>query len=374
MSKIFPILYKRSVNGKVTQWQVEVNGDKFRTISGYIDGEKVTSAYTTCISKNTGKKNSTTAEEQALAEATAMHRKRIERGSFENIQDIDNPIHFKPMLAHDYNDYKDNIKGALFTQPKLDGIRCIIKADGMWSRNGKEILSAPHIFKSLEHLFITNPDLILDGELFAEREVCDFNTIISCVRKTKPTLPDLMLSAEYIQYWVYDVPSVDANFLERFKYLLDLELPSTCVKVPTIAISQSEVEKKLSEYIESGYEGQILRLDLPYENKRSKSLLKHKNFIDKEFEIIGYEEGKGNLKGKIGKLKFRTKEEVYFDAAVNGTHEYLEELWKLKDTLIGKQATVKYFELTATGVDEDGYVIKGGVPRFPKVIAIRDYE
>jgi hypothetical protein len=34
-----------------------------------------------------------------------------------------------------------------------------------------------------------------------------------------------------------------------------------------------------------------------------------------------------------------------------------------RNDLIGKQATVKYFELT-----EDG------IPRFPKVIAIRDFE
>jgi hypothetical protein len=49
-----------------------------------------------------------------------------------------------------------------------------------------------------------------------------------------------------------------------------------------------------------------------------------------------------------------------FNAAVNGDHEYLEKLFK-SGTLIGKQATVKYFELTTDGI-----------PRFPKVIYIRD--
>mgnify|MGYP003668538662 FL=1 len=51
-----------------------------------------------------------------------------------------------------------------------------------------------------------------------------------------------------------------------------------------------------------------------------------------------------------------------FNAAVNGDHEYLEMLFK-SGKLVGKQATVKYFELTTDGI-----------PRFPKVIAVRDWE
>ena len=127
-----PKLFKRAVNGKTLEWEVEVNGACFRTISGYTDGVKTVSTPTVCEAKNVGKKNSTTAEEQAMAEATAMHRKRIELGSFENIEDIDKPVHFNPMLAHDYEDYKDKITFPVATQPKLDGVRCIVRADGMW--------------------------------------------------------------------------------------------------------------------------------------------------------------------------------------------------------------------------------------------------
>jgi hypothetical protein len=53
----------------------------------------------------------------------------------------------------------------------------------------------------------------------------------------------------------------------------------------------------------------------------------------------------------------------YFTSTVNGTQEYLSELWSQRDDLIGKQATIKYFNLTPDGV-----------PRFPKVIGIRDFE
>ena len=355
-------LFKRAVNGKTLEWEVEVNGACFRTISGYTDGIKTTSEWTCCEAKNVGKKNSTTGEEQALAEATAMHRKRKETGSFEDISDIDTPIYFKPMLAHDYNDYKDKITYPIFSQPKLDGVRCIVRADGMWSRNGKPIISAPHIFKSLKPLFELDPDLILDGELYADKSVADFNTIISCVRKTKPTAQDLETS-KMIQYWIYDVPSIDLTFARRFSFLNKIELPECCIVVKTEQIdNENDLSAYYFDYMNDGYEGQILRTNSLYENKRSKSLLKHKTFYDAEFTILGVIEGQGNLTGKVGKLQFEINGKP-FESAVNGDWEYIEKLWHSREGLVGKTATVKYFELT-----EDG------IPRFPKVIAIRDFE
>ena len=356
MMLIYPILYKRSVTGKVSTWQVEVKDNCFRTISGFEDGQKVTSAWTCCNAKSYN-----TAEQQATAESSAMWRKRTETGYWEDPSKIDTPVYFKPMLAHDYNDYKDKIVFPIYSQPKLDGIRCIIRSDGMWSRNGKQIISAPHIFEVLIPLFEKNPDLILDGELYADKDVADFNTIISCVRKTKPTAADLQLSKESIEYHIYDIPSVDDIFSKRERYLFDvLELPKCCVKVSSIIChSEQIVMERYKAYMSHGYEGQILRTDSLYENKRSKTLLKHKTFVDSEFMILGYEEGIGNLSNKIGKLLFLTPELIPFSAAVNGTHEYLAELWSKRDKLIGKMATVKYFEKTV-----DGSL------RFPKVINI----
>ena len=306
-------LYKRAVNGKTLEWEIEIENNCFRTISGYTDGIKTTSEWTCCEAKNVGKKNATTANEQALAEATAMHRKRIETGSFESINDIDTPVYFKPMLAHDYNDYKDKITFPIHSQPKLDGVRCIVRSDGMWSRNGKPIISAPHIFESLKPLFEANPDLILDGELYADRDVADFNTIISCVRKTKPTKADLQTSAKFIQYHVYDIPSVERIFRDRFfNDLLSIDLPECCKLVSTIVVrNETEINILYNEYMEQGYEGQILRTNSLYENKRSKSLLKHKSFVDGEFEILGVEEGKGNLSGKVGRLNFQIRSEEH---------------------------------------------------------------
>ena len=120
-------LFKRAVNGKVNEWTVEVENNCFRTISGYTDGVKTTSEWTCCSGKNLGKKNETTPEQQALAEAQAMWTKKLELGSYESIDDIDIPKFFNPMLAHKFEDYKDKITYPVYSQPKLDEVEPVAK-------------------------------------------------------------------------------------------------------------------------------------------------------------------------------------------------------------------------------------------------------
>jgi DNA ligase-1 len=234
----------------------------------------------------------------------------------------------------------------------------------MWTRAGKPIISAPHIFEGLKPLFEADPELILDGELYADKYANDFNAIVSLVKKTKPTTQDLKDSAAVIEYHVYDLPSHGGVFSERCAAITGMSLPTCCKRVSThILNSEKDVVDQYEVYVAQGYEGQMLRLDLPYENKRSRSLMKHKSFTDEEYVIVGYEEGKGNLTGMVGALVFETADGDRFTASVNGGWEHLKELWAERDTLIGQRATVKYFQITPDGK-----------PRFPKVTAIRNYE
>ena len=358
-------LYQRATNQKVNTFEVEVQGNCFRTITGFEDGIKTESAWTCCEPKNTGKKNATTAEQQAQKEAEALHRKKLELGFFENINDIDKSTLFKPMLAVDFNEYKDKITYPVYVQPKLDGIRCIVRKDGMWSRNGKRIVSAPHIYENLKHFFISDPDLILDGELYIHSNKNDFNTICSLVKKTKPTKEDLTESARLIEYWIYDVPSEVGRYdVRKVKLYEFYHVDKIKTIVTHLAKDENEVKKHYGKFIEEGFEGLMVRIPKGnYENKRSKHLMKYKTFFDSEFTIIDVFEGKGKLQNKVGQMLFKTEQGHDFYSTVNGDETYLTELWNKKDELIGKKATVKYFELT-----EDL------VPRFPKVIAIRDYE
>ena len=94
-------LFSRATNGKINEFIIEVEDDKYRTTSGYTDGVKTTSKWTTCEVKSY-----CSSSEQALKEAQAIHRKKIETGSFENVADIDNETYFEPMLAQDWHKQK----------------------------------------------------------------------------------------------------------------------------------------------------------------------------------------------------------------------------------------------------------------------------
>ncbi len=355
-------IYKKTKTGATQEWTIEVVDNKYRTHSGQVGGAITTNEWTVVYGKNVGKANGTTDSEQALKEAEAKRTKKLESGYFEDVNNINEKQYFEPMLAAKWEDYKDKIQYPIFSQPKLDGIRCIVTKDGMFSRNGKPIISAPHIRTALDKLFKHEPDLILDGELYADKFANDFNKIVSLVKKTKPTEADLKESSKNIEYHVYDVPSVDETFNGRWRELdeLALDFPNCVKKVETHIITEEfYITNWYENYIERGYEGQMLRMNSKYENKRSKSLLKHKSFVDEEYTILDIVEGEGNRTGTAGYMVFETVEGKRFKSNVKGTWEETAEMLKSKKELIGKQATIKYFNLTPDGI-----------PRFPFVIGI----
>jgi DNA ligase-1 len=362
-------IYKQTKTGATQEWTIEVVGNKYRTHSGQVGGAITTNEWTVCYGKNTGKANGTTDEEQAMKEAIAKRKLKLEKDYHESIKKISTKRHFEPMLADKWEDRKDKIEYPIYSQPKLDGIRCIVNKDGMWSRNGKPIISAPHIYDSLKPLFEENPYLIFDGELYADKFANDFNSIVSLVKKTKPTENDLKESKKNIQYWIYDLPcsheDMSFSFSIRYKDLYDLFMEwshfnAHCILVDSdVCKNEKEVMEYYEKYVNESYEGQILRTDGWYENKRSKNLLKHKSFIDEEYTIIDICEGEGNRAGTAGYFVFETSEGKPFKSNVKGTWEETAEMLKNRKKLIGKEATVKYFNLTPDGI-----------PRFPYVIDI----
>jgi DNA ligase-1 len=358
-------IYKKTKTGAVQEWTIEVSDNKYRTHSGQCGGIITTNSWTIVYGKNEGKANGTTDNEQALKEAVAKRTKKLESGYFENIKHINKTQYFEPMLASKWEDSKDKITYPIFSQPKLDGIRCIVTKDGMFSRNGKAIISAPHIRESLSEVFEVYPELILDGELYADKFANDFNKIVSLVKKTKPTDADLKESKKNIQYWIYDLPDNDIQFGDRCDRLHDLfenynAFNKHCVEVETtLCMSEDDVMDLYEEYVDAGFEGQMLRLNKAYENKRSKFLMKHKSFIDEEYTIVDVCEGEGNKTNMVGYMTFKTADGKPFKSNVKATFEESEEMFRNKKQLIGKQATIKYFNLTPDGI-----------PRFPYVINI----
>lgn len=368
MIKTIATLYKVATTGAVQQWTIQVEGNKYRTVAGQVNGKLTTSEWTVCKAKNMGQANETTPEEQAVKEAKAKSQKKMDSGYVESIKDAGRPKYFEPMLAEKWDDYEMDVVYPLAIQPKLDGMRCVISKDGMFSRNGKPIVSAPHIFDSLKSFFKKNPNIVLDGELYNHKLKYNFNKIISLVKKTKPTQEDLAESEKLIEYHCYDVfnyDSVDANFVARSNFIENSELGRYVVKVKTKVVSDRiKLDECYADFVESGYEGGIIRvMNAKYENKRTKNLLKRKDFVDEEYKILDVVEGEGDRTGTAGYMVFKTKDGKQFKSNIKGNWEYLTELLKDRKKLIGEMATIKYFNLTPDGI-----------PRFPHVIAIRNYD
>jgi DNA ligase-1 len=348
----FPILYKYTTKGQVQQWQIFVSGNQFYAEEGLKGGKLTTSLPTVCSPKNVGKKNETTANEQAILEAKAKHQKKLDKG-YNEVLTAEKKF-FEPMLAKDYKDAKiDWKKDKVFVQPKLDGLRCINEDDSLTSRNGKPYVACPHLYQN---------KFQLDGELYNHKLHDDFNKIVSLCKKQKPTEEELEESAKKVEMWVYDMPS-EEPFSKRYENLTRavLKLDNPAIKlVPTKQIHNEEQLKEVHEkYLEMGFEGTIVRIDgYPYENKRSKSLLKYKDFIDEEFKILEAVEGEGGRTGTIGYFVIELEEGKTCKSNVKGDFEYLTQVWKDRKKYIGTDATVKYFNRTPDGSLRFPYITK----------------
>ena len=285
--------------------------------------------------------------------------------------------HFKPMLAHKFDNKRVDWSKPVFIQPKLDGIRCIMKADGCYSRNGKKFMNVQHLYtKAIKELFKVNPLLVLDGELYNHDLRDNFEKIVSLVRKQKPTPDDRKEARKMIQYHVYDycmAVNNKLNLLEsdmnryekRMHQLVCSDMYSKHIRyVPSRGVHSLDKAKEIhNDFLEKGYEGSILRLDGPYKCGRSYDLMKFKDFSDTEAKIVSWVEGKGKRRGTIGKFIAVDSDGVRFGMPVMDKFEYLKKNFKAMQDWVGKTATFTYFERT-----------RAGSYRHPLFKAIRDYE
>jgi len=388
------LLYKRDTKGKTRIWLMEIRADgkAHRTVSGLADGKQITTGWTECEPKNVGKANATTEVTQTAAEVDAKYEVNLDKGYVWDENDLDTVTIFKPMLAQKYSDFVKNPKKTLdfeagvFSQPKLDGIRCIAKmVDGevtLWTRTGKALVGVPHIAESLKPLFKTS-EMVLDGELYNHELKDDFNQITSMVKKLKPTEDDLAKSKALVQYHIYDIFTPVAPDVGTYTRVMSIGimmdtvfgkgLPHPHIKqvVTKQMRRESDIDAAYITYLDAGYEGQMVRTNMPYANTRSWSLMKRKEFIDGEFILVGFEEGKGNWAGHAKRVLFTMDPDLYFDeklkgfdgegnltvfkGGVVGSMPVCKDLLENADDYIGGEITVNYFHPTPDGM-----------PRFPR--------
>lgn len=395
--KQFPHLYAKSKNGAIRVYIIYVTdyedeGKNIATITtikqSKFGGKETIDTYTFDKGVNIGKANETTYLEQALFEAESRFKKQKDLGYSEEmptsdtVYNTDASGNMKPMLAISYDETK--VKFPCVCQPKYDGVRCLtfVGKDGevhLRSRKGKEY-NIPHIKKwANEH----RSHLPVDGELYNHKELT-FQEIVSAVKKESEITSKL-------SYVVYDIPVENVEFASLF------EIPFQCNDYNTnlvmhiagnnrlsmlidiakladkgpIKISESricnnfdDIKHYHDECVEDGYEGIIIRnADGIYEfGFKSSNLIKYKEFVDAEFDIVDVVEATGRDAG-TAVFVCVTKDGKRFNVKPKGDKKLRTEYFQNRENYINKKLTVKY-----QGLSDDG------IPRFPSGIAIRDYE
>lgn len=417
-------LYALDTKGRIKQWRVWTEGNIIVVEHGLMEGKKQLTKIE-AKPKNIGKANATTAIEQAMLEAKAKHTKQLDKGyspdkpdgkpalsvmlakdyrkSFNlcNKADKDDLVIIKAQVSVDplsskvswvgvpsgsrYRDimrlcnqgvlywfgdslYTRNksISYPCFVQPKLDGVRSLIYAEGVnghidsikyRSRGNKGYSNIEDIDKELKIIFKEFPELVLDGELYCHG--MPLQDISSSVKKHNE-------NTRHIMFHIFDVAVPDKSWLEREhtvrqigQIIKDRGLKRIKAVEAHVVASEDEMLEKHSQYIQEGYEGIMLR---NYEGlymfgQRSKDLQKYKTFMDDEFKIVGMELDKY----KHGVAILTTSQGKTFKAKLAGTDKQRTEMWLLRDQYIGQYATIKYQSLT-----------NDGIPQFPVLISTRE--
>jgi DNA ligase-1 len=265
------------------------------------------------------------------------------------------------MLAHDYHKRGKDIQYPCFVQRKLDGTRCVaVPGKGLFSRNKKRYPHLEHILEEIQRL----PESIqLDGELYSA--TLTFQEIVGLVKR-ETLQPGDAEKQRQIQFHVYDIVS-DKSYRERYmnlQYLFRRHRFQHLVLVPTEGCaSEEEMKEKHAVYVADGYEGVMLRnKEGLYRGTRCVDLQKYKEFLDGEYEVVGWEEGQGLEEGCVLWI-CQTAQGKRFSCRPRGTREDRQALFRDGGTYVGRWLTVRYQEET-----------DDGLPRFPVGIAFREYE
>lgn len=268
---------------------------------------------------------------------------------------------FNIMLAESYSKCSERVEGKEFIlTTKLDGSRiCVIKNNDniiLKTRQNKLYEGLVEIEEDFKHL----PNGIYDGELLAignfENSAEQYKETMKISRK-KGIKHDLkMVCYDYIENIddFYDgicrVKCIDRKNqlknilnniqLQHIEYLEPLYIGKDLDKI--VEYSNIATEK--------GEEGIMLSIaNAPYECKRSKNLLKVKQFFEGDVLVTEIVEGTNKYEGKLGCVKC----EFLYNGVIQNVEvgsgwsdEERELLFNNPSLILNKVITIKYFEVS----------------------------
>jgi len=371
-------LYKLSKHGQLMMFRVYTEplgiGHVLVTEKGIVNGQLQVDIKP-IEPKNVGRSNETTTEDQAISEAISKLNKLKDKGYKDILEN--NPgisvleIHKYlletegtdangiplPMLAQ-----KDKSKITFpgYLQRKYNGMRALLGYHNgelcLRSRNGKIITNLNHILDDIYQDW--DKKGFLDGELYIHNR--SLQNIISLTKRWQP-------ETELICFRVYDILLTNIPYKDRKKIVDKITLNSgpSIIYVNTVKVKTWEdINHYFSLWKKEGYEGAMWRdpNGLYEPGRRSYSLIKVKDFLEEEFEIIDVIEATGRDEG-TAIFVCKINDNLTFKVRPMGSRELRAEYLENKEDCIGKNLTVRFQEWTPDGK-----------PFHARGIIIRDYE
>lgn len=285
---------------------------------------------------------------------------------------------FDVLLAKAYKDHGHKLKGRFYITLKLDGIRCVaIKQNGIvqfFTRQGQPIDDLVDIEDEINRNF--PDDFVYDGEILLKNPLGLPSDAL--FRATQKVVRKDGLKRD-LEFHVFDGLPVDEFMAGKSKLTyeqrrseLDSGVFSTVHDhvqfLPVLYVGEDKtvISDILAEVISLGHEGLMINTAKGhYVTKRSDVLLKVKEMHTVDLKVVGFEEGKGKLKGTLGALIVSYKG---YEVKVGSgfTDEDRNIIWNnMLDNIVGTIVEVQYFEESS---NEDG----GISLRFPVFLRIRD--
>ncbi len=382
---LYKVSYLDAPDGKVQVWRIRTVPT---TTGGYghgYDWEVIAEA-----GQQGGKMRETShgvfADKDAAEDkARSKMKEKTDNGYQSSLSDAQNNPIFLPMLAFSTKNKDGSVKEEVLNglnfpvmvQRKFDGLRGIatVNPDGsikfVSRKNNEYTVPIPQIRKEIASMKNLPDDIILDGELYAEPSDLDFNVANGLIRThAKSMTPEKEDQQKHIKYRIYDFfdpDNPDLTYKERYAMLGKWITPPMTSLVLTknyVADNTQEIKDLATRFVKEGYEGGIVRQDMPYQvDKRNKALLKVKFFIDEEFQIVDWTDGDTPSSKGLVKWVVMTPEGKTFNVSMNAPHDIQREYFQNGEKYIGSDLTVEFERYS-----------KDGIPMKPRGKAIRDYE
>lgn len=261
---------------------------------------------------------------------------------------------FNVMLVKKFEDEEHKVKGKEFViTEKLDGMRTIMIVENgnvtFFSRQGQPITGLVEIVRDAVFL----PDNVYDGELlianaddYKDREV--LQETLKIARKDGEKRGLVLHLFDMIPINEFKEGKSKTTYRKRKEELVSIieKLNSPYIKVvPNLYVGKDldVIPKLLEEMNRKGKEGLMLNVsDGKYQCKRTDVLLKIKSMNTMDCRVIGFEEGTGKNKGKLGALIVDYKG---FELRVGSgfTDEDREYIWNNKDKFLNAIVEIQYF-------------------------------